>query len=336
MIAPDLPPNISNKERLELKSIQERIERELKPLLKFLSDPKVTNIHANPDGSVFVGKLGHPKDEMIGNLLPRVRESVIKAVASFNKATVTKDSATISGEFPLMGARFTGVLPPLAKPGPGFALRKKAVRIFTFQDYLDTEIITEKHVDLLDQAILNYENIIVAGATDSGKTTFINAILDRIKTLTPDDRVIICEDTDEIQSSITDTFKMISTEKNPLSKCIEISLRLSPKRLFIGEIRLPDQILQAFQGWNSGHKGGASSIHSNSAKDTIGRIEDLCLSAFKSRHQRPIARCIDKILFFEKIDGQRKLTQFYELCGFDFKTETYDVKNLLTGHEEFF
>ncbi|MCP3875590.1 MAG: Flp pilus assembly complex ATPase component, partial [Desulfobacteraceae bacterium] len=232
---------------------------------------------------------------------------------------------------PILGARFEGVLPPVAKPGPGFSIRKKATKILTFKDYINAQILDFKMLTLLQDAIQNYDNVLVAGGTGTGKTTFINAYVDHISAQFPNDRLVICEDVDEIQSSASNTFKMIANKNNPLGDCIKTTLRLSPKRIIIGEIREAAQAKEAFQGWNTGHKGGIFSLHANSGLDAVQRLEDLCQVAFGDKCQRLISRTIDKILFIKKVNNKRKIQEFYELQGFS--NNKYNLTDLINNQE---
>ena len=257
--------------------IIKKIQRELGPIImKALNDPNVTDINVNPDGNVWVERLDTSEIIQIATLTYHARESIIKTIATSLNEVANKESSTIGGELPLLGARFEGVLPPVAKPGPGFSIRKKATRILTFKDYLKDRIINVAIYALLQDAIQNYDNVLIAGGTGTGKTTFINAYVDSISKDFPNDRLVICEDVDEIQSSVPNTFKMIANKNNPLGNCIKTMLRLSPKRIIIGEIREADQAKEAFQAWNTGHKGGIFSLHANSALDAVQRLEDLC------------------------------------------------------------
>lgn len=312
--------------------IIKKLERELgTAVIKALNDPNVTDINVNPDGNVWIERLDTPEIIKIATLSHQARESIIKIVATSLDEVANKESSTIGGELPLLGARFEGVLPPVAKPGPGFSIRKKAVRILTFKDYLNDSILSFATLTLLHDAIENYDNVLVAGGTGTGKTTFINAYVEQISEKFPNDRLVICEDVDEIQSSAPNTFKMIANKNNPLGSCIKTMLRLSPKRIIIGEIREADQAKEAFQAWNTGHKGGIFSLHANSALDAVQRLEDLCTIAFGNKCQRLISRTVDKILFFKKMNGKRKVQEFY--CLRDFSESNYNLTDLI-NHQE--
>jgi type IV secretion system protein VirB11 len=312
--------------------VVEKLKKELgSHIMAALNDINVTDINVNPDGKVFVERLDTQEIKQIATLSNLARESIIKTVATSLDQVANTDCPTIGGELPILGARFEGVLPPVAKPGPGFSIRKKANKILTLKDYVQANIITVQIFAMLDAAIENRENVLVAGGTGTGKTTFINAFLDHISKRFPNDRIVICEDVDEIQSNATNTFKMIANKNKPLGACINTMLRLSPKRIIIGEIREASQAKQAFQAWNTGHKGGIFSLHANSALDAVQRLEDLCVTAFRHKSQRLISRTVDKILFFKKSNNQRKVQEFYELK--DFSNSHYRLTDLINEQE---
>ncbi|MBU1386957.1 MAG: Flp pilus assembly complex ATPase component TadA [Proteobacteria bacterium] len=312
--------------------IIKKLEKELGPtIMSALNDPNVTDINVNPDGNVWIERLDISDITKIAVLTPQARESIIKTVATSLNEVANKNSSTIGGELPLLGARFEGVLPPVAKPGPGFSIRKKATRILTFKDYLNDKILDFAMITLLQDSIENYDNVLIAGGTGTGKTTFINAYVDQTSKQFPHDRLVICEDVDEIQSNAPNTFKMISNRNNPLGSCIKTMLRLSPKRIIIGEIREADQAREAFQAWNTGHKGGVFSLHANSALDAIQRLEDLCQIAFNNKCQRLISRTVDKIIFFKKAGNKRKIQEFYSLQAFS--KGTYNLTDLINNQE---
>ncbi len=312
--------------------IIKKLQRELgSVIMDALNDPFVTDINVNPDGNVWVEKLDTPDITKIATLTHQARESIIKTVATSLDEVANKESSTIGGELPLLGARFEGVLPPVAKPGPGFSIRKKATKILTFSDYVNAGILKIEMFAMLHEAIANRENVLIAGGTGTGKTTFINAFVDHISKKFPHDRLVICEDIDEIQSTAPNTFKMIANKNDPLGNCIKTTLRLSPKRIIIGEIREAEQAKEAFQAWNTGHKGGIFSLHANSALDAVQRLEDLCTIAFGNQCQRLISRTVDKILFIKKSSGKRKVQEFYELN--DFSENKYNLTDLINDQK---
>ena len=318
------------------RSIQNKIIIKLKKefgpiILEALEDPCVTDIEVNSDGLVFVDRVDAEHRNELTKLSASAREAIVKTVAASLNEVVTVEHPIVGGELPILGARFEGAIPPVSIPGPSFCIRKKAVKIMSLQDYLKDGIITPQIYELLDDAVIKRQNLLVAGSTGTGKTTFINAYINQISERCPHDRLLICEDVREIQSSVQNTNTMIATKHCSLKDIIHSSLRQHPDRLLIGEIRDADQAKEAFKGWNTGHKGGIFSIHANSGLDTIQRLEAFCLTNDGHRNPRLIVRILDKILFMKKEGGQRKVKEFYELK--DYSDGHYNLVDLITNKE---
>jgi type IV secretion system protein TrbB len=152
-------------------------------------------VMANPDGRLWVERVGQGRIATDFHLDAAEIERVIRLVATLTGAEATRDKPIVSAELPPRGERFEGVLPPVAK-GPCFAIRKPAGRIFTLDDYAAAGVITAAQRDALKDAVKRHANIIVAGGTGSGKTTLANALLHEIAGL--GERVVILEDTREL------------------------------------------------------------------------------------------------------------------------------------------
>ena len=165
-------------------------------LVTALNNPQTVEIMVNADGRIWQEKLGESM-ACIGDLRPAQTEAIIKTVAGFHSKEVTKLKPIIEGEFPLDGSRFAGQLPPIVT-SPTFAIRKKAVAIFTLEQYRDQRTMTDKQYNKLKSAIENHLNILVVGGTGSGKTTLVNAIINEMVMNDPSERIFIIEDTDTL------------------------------------------------------------------------------------------------------------------------------------------
>ncbi|MGZ2402786.1 hypothetical protein ACVIKO_000046 [Rhizobium ruizarguesonis] len=164
-----------------------------------LEDPSVVEIMLNPDGRLFIERLGHGM-AAAGEMTRSAAETVIGSVAHVLNSEVDDDRPIVSGELPIGGHRFEGLLPPVVS-GPSFTIRRRASRLIPLDDYVSGKVMTAKHAEIVRSAIASKLNILVAGGTGSGKTTLTNAILAEIVSSSPDDRLVILEDTAEIQCS---------------------------------------------------------------------------------------------------------------------------------------
>jgi type IV secretion system protein VirB11 len=175
-----------------------KLERDMGALLlSTLHDPKTVEIMLNADGKLWVERLGK-KMECFGLLRVAQSEAIIKTVAGFHGKGVTTGNPILEGEFPIDGSRFAGQLPPIV-PFPTFAIRKRAVAIFTLTQYVDAGIMTITQFDAIRSAIVAHRNILVTGGTGFGKTTLVNAIINEMVLHDPTERIFILEDTGEIQ-----------------------------------------------------------------------------------------------------------------------------------------
>ncbi len=250
-----------------------KLERDMGSLLiQALNDPKTVEIMVNADGRVWQEKLGEPM-ACIGNLRPAQSEAIIKTVAGFHAKEVTKLKPIIEGEFPLDGSRFAGQLPPIVS-SPTFAIRKKAVAIFTLEDYLSQKILNETQLLKLKSAIANHRNILVVGGTGSGKTTLVNAIINEMVICDPSERIFIIEDTGEIQCAAENFVQYHTTVDVSMTQLLKTTLRMRPDRILVGEVR-GEEALDLLDAWNTGHEGGAATLHANDALSGLTRLKSL-------------------------------------------------------------
>lgn len=171
-----------------------------------LGDPRIIEIMVNPDGALRVDILGEGRVDTDVAIPPAQVERIVRLVASYARTEVHGEAPIISAELPPhgdgAGERFEGVLPPVAL-GPCFTIRKPAARIYTLGDYVSDGVMSHSAAQALSQAVTDRRNILVVGGTSSGKTTLANALLAEMADL--DERVILIEDTRELQSPARDT-----------------------------------------------------------------------------------------------------------------------------------
>lgn len=180
--------------------IAEKLRRELGPqVCALLDDTKVIEIMLNPDGSLWCEWLGQPM-ERVGTMPKAQAESLMGTVASSLRTHITAANPILECELPLDGSRFEALLPPIVS-GPTFTIRKKASIVFTLANYVKSGIMTETQCEAIKWAVRERKNILVVGGTGTGKTTLTNAIIAEIDAVTPEHRIVIIEDTRELQCS---------------------------------------------------------------------------------------------------------------------------------------
>ncbi len=297
-----------------LPSIRQRcvLEAALGPVLAAaLADPTVAEILVNADGAIWIDRAGKGL-EATGNHMPASdRETAIRLLAHAAGETVGPAHPLLSASLPGSRARVQAVLPPLAE-APVLAIRLRPARIHTLRDYLAAGIATPRQVAVLRKAVAERLNIIVAGGAGSGKTTLLNALL--AERSLANQRLIVLEDTPELQVSSPDTVKLLTRRAAPevtLRDLVQAALRLRPDRIIVGEVR-GGAALDVLKAWNTGHPGGLLSLHANSARDACDRLEDLCLEAQAASPRRLIASAAHLIVFIARTAHGRCITELLD------------------------
>ncbi len=293
---------------------KEKLRRELGPLVRgWLDDPTVIEIMLNPDGSLWVERLGEPMLRA-GELSSSAALSAIGTVASYLNCTVTRENPILECELPLDGSRFEGLISP-AVASPTFTIRKKAVKIFTLDDYVQSEIMSLAACDIIRQAVIDRKNILVVGGTGSGKTTLTNAIIDHMAQVVPEHRIVIIEDTGELQCSAPNRVLLRTTDYVDMTRHLKVTMRLRPDRILVGEVR-DGAALALLKAWNTGHPGGVATLHANSAEAGLIRLEQLVAEATQAPMQMLIAEAVDLVVFIEKAGSTRRISRLVRVDGY--------------------
>jgi len=284
-----------------------------------LADPLVIEIMVNPDGVLRVDRLGEGRIDTGERLEQAQIERIVRLVASHARTEVHGEAPIVSAELPphaegRAGERFEGVLPPVAT-GPCFSIRKPAERLYFLADYVADGIMTEAASDRLRAAVSQRFNILVAGGTSSGKTTLANALLAEMARV--DERVILIEDTRELQSPAADTVALRTRAGIvTMADLVRSTLRLRPDRIIVGEIR-GGEALDMLKAWNTGHPGGIATVHANSTRSALYRIEQLVQEVVVTVPQRLIAEAIDLVVFISGRGLQRRVASIARVAGVD-------------------
>jgi type IV secretion system protein VirB11 len=235
-------------------------------------------------------------------------------VASHIRLEAHADNPIVSAELPETGERFEGLLPPVST-APCFSIRKPAVKIHTLRDYVADRILSSALADVLAKAVIERRNILVAGGTSSGKTTLANAFLAEMAKL--DERVILIEDTRELQCAAPDCVALRTKQGVvSLAALVRSTLRLRPDRIIVGEVR-GGEALDMLKAWNTGHPGGIATVHANSARAALYRIEQLVQENVAIVPRRLIAEAIDLVVFIQGRGVARRIETVAELKGLD-------------------
>jgi P-type conjugative transfer ATPase TrbB len=277
-----------------------------------LSDPQVVEVMVNPDGRLWIDRLDTGRSDTGTILQWSEAERIIRLIASHIRLEVHDRSPIVSAELPDTGERFEGLIPPVA-PAPCFSIRKPARRVHRLADYVEQSIMPPQVAAALKEAVFTKSNIIVVGGTSSGKTTLVNALLAEVAAT--QDRVIILEDTRELNCTAEDC---VSLRTKPglisLADLVRSTLRLRPDRIIVGEVR-GAEALDMLKAWNTGHPGGLATVHANSARGALYRIEQLVQESVVTVPRRLIAGAIDLLVFLEGRGASRKVTEVAKVEG---------------------
>jgi P-type conjugative transfer ATPase TrbB len=290
-----------------------------KDITAALADPAVIEVMVNPDGGLRLDRLGEGRVDTGVRLAVAEVERIIRLVASHVRVEVHAGNPVVSAELPprdegVAGERFEGILPPVSL-APCFTIRKPAARVYTLNDYVADRIMLPLQAKILSQAIVDRRNLLIVGGTSSGKTTLANALLAEMAEL--DERVILLEDTRELQCAAPDC---VALRTKPgivsLADLVRSTLRFRPDRIIVGEVR-GAEALDMLKAWNTGHPGGIATVHANSGRAALYRLEQLIQEAVVTVPRRLIAEAIDIIVFIQGRGVARRIESISEVTGLD-------------------
>jgi pilus assembly protein CpaF len=291
---------------------------------EFFDDPEISEIMVNGPSQVFVerrGKLLLTNAKYESELQLRLAiNHIINPLGRFLNYKNAMVDAHLKD-----GSRVNAVIPPVAQQGTCISIRRFLKDKLTIQDIIDKDSITPGMSDFVAVCVAARLNIVVAGNTSSGKTTFLNILARSI----PDhERIVTIEDSVELQ--LHQTHK-VSLEARPpdyrgegqvtIRDLVRNSLRMRPDRIIVGEIR-GGEALDMLQAMNTGHDGSMTTVHSNSPRDTLSRIETMTLMAGFELPvlaiRKQISAALDLIVYLTRFpDGTRKVTQITEVAGME-------------------
>lgn len=314
-----------NAEALAVTRKREALDHALgETVLAALAEPLVVEVLANPDGRLVIDRLRSGRNDAGIQITAQARERVIRLVADYVGEPITRDDPRLSGVLPT-GERFQGFLPPVCAQ-PAFSIRKRPAVIWSLADYMEAGVLTAAQGEVLHAAVRDRRNVLISGGTGSGKTTLANALLAE-----PDfrnDRVFLIEDTPELQCSAWDLVAVL-TRRHPkpitVADLVRDALRMRPDRIVVGEMREGAAALETLKAWNTGHPGGVSTIHANSAREALTRLEDLMREVVASPPHRMIAQAIDVIVQIARTPEGRTIESVLHVEGLD-ATKDYAVR----------
>lgn len=285
----------------------------LKPIELLLLSQTVSEIMVNPDGSVWIEEAGRIQ------LLPDVRFEQ-DALATGLEVIANKFGKKLDADSPILnlrlpdGSRMAALIPPVVNPRPLMTIRKLTSRSFTVHDLIERRMLTEAQAETLSEAVRRGDNLLISGATSSGKTTLANVLADFIP---ESDRILILEDVAELhirKPHVISAEAQLDTHKGQVGfvDLLKAALRHRPDRIIVGEIRGPEARI-FLDALNTGHRGSLTTIHANNAEDALRRLAQLAMRGSGGVSLGDIdeecRRSIDMIVHVSNEDGWRHITE---------------------------
>ena len=312
----------------------EMMARYLGPvILGAFADDDVTEIYLNPqDGAVRFDTRSRGRVESGARLDgPRV-EMFLNSVAASLGLTLGADSPRLEAELPTLGfrgSRLQGFVPPVT-PAPAFNIRKPPAVIYSLDDYVAAGTVSALHRSEFHRAVLAHRNILIAGGTNSGKTTLANALLKEVTDLFPAERIVILEDTVELQCVAMDHLALRTGPNMTLAQLVKSALRTSPNRIVVGEVR-GSEALDLLDAWATGHPGGVATVHASSAEGALLRLDRLAQRANVPPQHHLVAEAIHLIAVVEGSNAGRRVTDLVRVAGLD-RADRYVLDRSATTH----
>jgi len=294
------------------------------PLEPYLRDPTITEVMVNGHAQIFVERSGriYPVDGAF-NDEAHLRRIIDKIVAQVGRR-VDEASPMVDARLP-DGSRVNAVVPPIALDGSMLTIRKFSADPYTANDLIGFGTLTRAVHELLDACVRGRLNIIVSGGTGSGKTTTLNVLSACVPS---DERIVTIEDAAELQLHQEHVLRLESRPPNieargqvTIRDLVRNALRMRPDRIVIGEVR-DGAALDMLQAMNTGHDGSITTVHSNSPRDTLSRLETMVLMAGVDLPVRAIreqvASAADLVVHQTRLkDGSRRITHITEVVGME-------------------
>lgn len=251
--------------------------------------------------------------EPAGGLDASRAESLIGMVAHALGQEVHAQRPIISGEMPLLGHRFEGLLPP-AVDAPTFSIRRHALGRMSLSDYRASGAMSAEQHQRISDAIKNRCNIVICGGTGSGKTTLANALMLEIGKLFPGDRILLIEDTPEIRCEAENAVLLRTSDAVSIDRLLKSALRLRLDLIMVGEVR-DGAALTLLNAWNTVHPRGLTTLHANDARAALARLEQLVSEVSQTPMQAAIANVIHLIIAIRRTDEGRKVDAVFSVRG---------------------
>ncbi|MCY3614726.1 MAG: ATPase, T2SS/T4P/T4SS family [Bacteroidetes bacterium] len=286
-------------------------------ILTLIRSPEIEEVYVNPDLCVRAITTAGSRILVPADLSPQGAEAFLRAIASITSNRLDRDCPSLAAavlQRDLGKCRIQGFIPPLTS-GPAFNIRKPCRQVPSLEDYVEDSMLTQDGYSTLRSAIESRQNILVAGPTGSGKTTLCNALLKSIIDIFPEERLVILEDTTELNVRAADTLQLQTTARISMRELVKFSLRATPNRIIVGEVR-DASAKSLLDAWITGHPGGCATIHGEDADKALERLSDLAREGARGIDQRHLVlRAVHIVVLITGFGRARRVCQIVRVTG---------------------
>jgi pilus assembly protein CpaF len=310
----------------------------LEPIAHLIVDPGVSELMVNGNGAIFIQRNGK-LSSVHAALQPKYLASAVKRIARSLGDDIGESKPLLDARLP-DGSRVAAAFPPCSFQGVTLTIRKFRPHWFTMAQLVEAGMLPNKVADALAEAVCHRKTILIAGGTDTGKTTFAKAVIDFIP---QHERLGVIEDTAELKIDHPNIFRFEARKEQrdgsgnvtvpavTVRDLVKATLRHRPDRLIIGEVR-GGEAFDLLDALNTGHAGSISTLHANSALQALSRLATLTLRAdvdlpYKAI-QGEIGDLIDLVIHIQRKEGLRSISQVLQLHGFDTDRGRYETTEL--------
>ncbi len=290
-----------------------------------LDNPDVVEIMLNDDGKLWIESRGVMTHE--GEVSSHDAIAILNQISTALNGEISKQNPIVEGELPLNGERFEGLCPPVVERAT-FSIRKKATKVYPLNEYVRDRVLSFRQAEVLRKAITDRNNILVVGGTGSGKTTFCNALLDEVANLRPTTRMLLLEDTKELQCALQNRVFMRASEWTDMARLSMAVNRLRPDSITVGEVRSGAPALALLKLWNTGHPGGMATVHANSAYKGLTRMDQLIQEVSATPQRLLIGEAVNVVVFLERYQGKRRVREILRVHGYDQATGDFATEDI--------
>jgi pilus assembly protein CpaF len=322
LLESETPLNATERKRLVSDVIDEVLG--LGPIEPLLKDPTVSDILVNTYNKVFVERHGVLEETVVKFKDDKHLQRIIDRIVSAVGRRIDESSPTVDARL-ADGSRVHAVIPPVAVDGPLLSIRKFAKVPFTMERLIENGSITPEISELLGAIVQSRLQVLISGGTGSGKTTMLNAMSTFISNR---ERIVTIEDAAELQLQQTHVARMETRPPNiegkgdvPQRELVRNALRMRPDRIIVGEVR-GGEAFDMLQAMNTGHDGSMTTIHANTPRDSLSRLEQMIgmtgidLPTTSMRAQ--IASAVNVVIQLSRMsDGTRRLVSLQEITGME-------------------